>query len=151
MINQHHLASRLRKYSFHRYCFTVWCIITHGENFTFAVRHVAICYSVRFGVLTVVIVNSAILLNLTPYRLVEVYRRCGGTHCLNLREANGRECALATCMAYSSVLNMKAVCSSETSLNCQTSRRHIPNDSILQSQSQSCNVIFHFTHTDKVH
>jgi hypothetical protein len=92
------------------------------------------------------IVNlSNIFWNITPCRPLKVNWRFGGTYCLNLQDRRiswvRYECESrwqvetftpVFCTAYSSILNMEAIVSSETSVDFQQStRRYISEESTL--------------------
>lgn len=94
-------------------------------------------------------VKNSVCCDITPYTPVEVYWRFGITYCLHLRnlrvsQASNQQTVrraacffLVTCLAYSFTLKMEALCS-ETSVNYQSTQRHIPVDSILQKISCVC-------------
>jgi hypothetical protein len=66
--------------------------------------------------------------------LLENYRRFGGMHCQNLQDreyAKQAVKAYCLCSAYSSILQIETVNSSETSLKTSATWRHIPEDKLL--------------------
>jgi hypothetical protein len=92
---------------------------------------------VGFQVPTEVVMKSTIFWDITPCSQLKVNRRFGGP-------------LLATCfhagflLGLFSTLKMEAICSSETSVDFQrTTRRYIPEDSTLQTQSYLINKLIH--------
>jgi hypothetical protein len=86
------------------------------------------------------LLKSIIFWDLTPCSPLNVNRRFGGTYRLHLQ---GRKISSAChllsrcffCSTYSSTLKMEAICSSETSVDSQrTKRRYIPEDSTLHNR-----------------
>jgi hypothetical protein len=103
-------------------------------------------YSVGFEFLrAAVVMKSSVLWDIRPCSPLKVNRYFGGTCRFHLQsrrisqERNGREAGskqryftLLSCLTYSSILKMKATCSSETSVDIQrTTRRYIPEDRTL--------------------
>jgi hypothetical protein len=82
--------------------------------------------------------KSSIFCDVTPCSSLVVNRRFGGS-CHPLSSGSSRAvvatgCMLASCSAYSSTLNMEAICSSETSLDFQrTARRYNPEDGTIHN------------------
>jgi hypothetical protein len=71
--------------------------------------------------------SFTIFWDITPCKPLKVNRRFGGAE-LRLSP----DFTLVSCSAYSSILKMEAICSSETSIAFQrTTRRHIPEDDSL--------------------
>jgi hypothetical protein len=78
-----------------------------------------IIWTVGFEVVTAVVIKSTIFWDITPCSPLKVNRRAF---------------TLVSCSAYSSILTMEAICSSETSVDFQrTTRRYIPEDSTLHN------------------
>jgi hypothetical protein len=107
-----------------------------------------ISMNVRFEFLTAMIVNSSIFQDIMPCSLVEVKRHFRGTYCLllqgqrvsqmrNQHEAGSNApliayLMMASCLAYSSALNIEALCSSEMSLDFhQITQHYISEDRTL--------------------
>jgi hypothetical protein len=102
--------------------------------------------------------KSSIFWDITPYSSFKVNRRFGKTCSFHLQ---GRRIAslclppafaLISCVAYSSILKMEAICSSETSVYFQrTTRRYIPEDKnssrivCIQSARSYCHYWLLFT------
>jgi hypothetical protein len=93
------------------------------------------------------LVKSSVLWNITPCSPLKVNRPFGRTYRLHLPVENKTSkkpaFTLVSCSSYSSTLNMKAVCSSETSVDFQRTTQHcIPEDSILYDDRCE-NIKFH--------
>jgi hypothetical protein len=69
--------------------------------------------------------------HVTPCGLVEVCQGFEGTYCLHLQDRTLSPAKLASCLIYSSTLKTEEESPSETSVNYQTTRSHIPDDSVL--------------------
>jgi hypothetical protein len=88
-------------------------------------------------------VEEFCLLGYTPCSRLKVNRRFGGTrrphHHSRIisrawKQVASRAFTLVSCSTYSSILNMEAICSSETSVDFQwTTRRYIPEDRTLHN------------------
>jgi hypothetical protein len=95
-------------------------------------------HDVWLQVLTVLVMNGFIFLDITPSSPLKVNRRFGGTYCLHPQGFT-----LVSYSAYSSTLKMEATCSSETSVDFQlTTRRYIPEDRALNNKTLYCTQVF---------
>jgi hypothetical protein len=84
---------------------------------------------VGFEVLTVVVMKSTILWDVTSCSPLRVNQHFGGTYCHQLQ---GRKIRWFLAQLIFSTLKMEAKCSSETSVDTQrTTRRYIPEDGTL--------------------
>jgi hypothetical protein len=77
------------------------------------------------------LLKSIIVSYVTPCSLVDVYRRVGGTYCLHLQGLRVSHSFCSLCLAYSLILKMAAVHSSET-------QWHIPEDSVPFLRTVMC-------------
>jgi hypothetical protein len=108
--------------------------------------------SVRFEILTAVVIKSSIFWDISSCSLLKVNRRFGGTCRLHLQGRRISQALLATCfilvycLDYSSTLKMEAKCSSETSFDIQrTTRRYVPVLILLPIASSIHSVQTHIT------
>jgi hypothetical protein len=78
-------------------------------------------HKVGYEVLTAVVMNSFVFLDITPYSPLKFDRRFGGTCRLYLHSRRNKATCftLVSCLAYSSTLKMEATSSSETSVGFQ--------------------------------
>jgi hypothetical protein len=101
-----------------------------------------------FEVFTAVVMKSIIFWDMTPCSLLSFNRRFGGTYRFHLQGRRNRfsktsiqaACHLLAGFAklISSTLKMKAISSSETSVETQqTTRRHIPEDDTIGQKLSS--------------
>jgi hypothetical protein len=95
--------------------------------------------NVRFEVLTLMVMKSSVLWDISPCRPLKINRSFGGTFRLHLQCRRISQAKLATCLmlvcclSYPSIQKMEAACSFETSLDIQrTTRHYIPEVRNLQ-------------------